>query len=405
MFKKINLIIVIIISFFICNNVKALDVELKRYNDWYYKIESKKEVITEDVFPVMYYINPSSNRFIYMLSIGIFEDKNIVTSTIRDYNKYPFDKRALLDASITAFYGVDLQDWISYYAFVQKMIWEVLYPNVKVSIVDSNKQLIKNYSKYLDNINKNKMKYEVEEEDVLINSNEDVVFLKDYKNGDYLINDELYIDDNKIYVREYNEEDEYQVITTKTNNGYLYFNDDILAMELFSLPTTAYNYKIKRIANEEKLDNKLEEEQVKEEKLDNQLEEEQVKEENDTLNDVILDNNMDEVKEDNNMDEVKEDNSKIIEDTKKIVNNDNLKSKGYVNRKNNVSTNKVINKLNDKNDIIEYNNDEKGALVYSEEENKEEKKINQQGSIWIIIAIIIIIIIRKIIVTIKYRNM
>ena len=391
MFKKINLIIVIIISFFICNNVKALDVELKRYNDWYYKIESKKEVITEDVFPVMYYINPSSNRFIYMLSIGIFEDKNIVTSTIRDYNKYPFDKRALLDASITAFYGVDLQDWISYYAFVQKMIWEVLYPNVKVSIVDSNKQLIKNYSKYLDNINKNKMKYEVEEEDVLINSNEDVVFLKDYKNGDYLINDELYIDDNKIYVREYNEEDEYQVITTKTNNGYLYFNDDILAMELFSLPTTAYNYKIKRIINEEK--------------LDNQLEEEQVKEENDTLNDVILDNNMDEVKEDNNMDEVKEDNSKIIEDTKKIVNNDNLKSKGYVNRKNNVSTNKVINKLNDKNDIIEYNNDEKGALVYSEEENKEEKKINQQGSIWIIIAIIMILIIRKIIVTIKYRNM
>ena len=167
-------------------------------------------------------------------------------------------------------------------------------------------------------------------------------------------------------------------------------------MELFSLPTTAYNYKIKRIANEEKLDNKLEEEQVKEEKLDNQLEEEQVKEVNDTLNDVILDNNMD---------EVKEDNSKIIEDTKKIVNNDNLKSKGYVNRKNNVSTNKVINKLNDKNDIIEYNNDEKGALVYSEEDNKEEKKINQQGSIWIIIAIIMLLIIRKIIVTIKYRNM
>lgn len=382
MFKKINLIIVTIISFFICNNVKALDIELKRYNDWYFKIESKKEVITEDVFPVMYYINPNSNRFIYMLSIGIFEDKNIVTSTIRDYNKYPFDKRALLDASITAFYGVDLQDWISYYAFAQKMIWEVLYPNVKVSIVDSNKQLVKNYSKYLDNINKNKMKYEVEEEDVLINGSEDVVFLKDYKNGDYLINDELYIDDNKIYVREYNEEDEYQVITTKTNNGYLYFNDDILAMELFSLPTTAYNYKIKRIANEEK--------------LDNQLEEEQVKEVNDTLNDVILDNNMD---------EVKEDNSKIIEDTKKIVNNDNLKSKGYVNRKNNVSTNKVINKPNDKNDIIEYNNDEKGALVYSEEDNKEEKKINQQGSIWIIIAIIMILIIRKIILTIKYRNM
>ena len=396
MFKKINLIIFTIISFFICNNVKALDIELKRYNNWYYKIESKKEVMTEDVFPVMYYINPSSNRFIYMLSIGIFEDKNIVTSTIRDYNKYPFDKRALLDACITAFYGVDLQDWISYYAFAQKMIWEVLYPNVKVSIVDSNKQLIKNYSKYLDNINKNKMKYEVEEEEILLESDKDVVFLKDYKNGDYLINDELYIDDNKIYVRGYNEEDEYQVITTKTNNGYLYFNDDILAMELFSLPTTAYNYKIKRIANEEKLDNKLEEEQVKEEKLDNQLEEEQVKEVNDTLNDVILDNNMD---------EVKEDNSKIIEDTKKIVNNDNLKSKGYVNRKNNVSTNKVINKLNDKNDIIEYNNDEKGALVYSEEENKEEKKINQQGSIWIIIAIIMILIIRKIIVTIKYRNM
>ncbi len=219
MFKKINLIIVIIISFFICNNVKALDIELKRYNDWYYIIESKKEVITEDG---------------------------------------------------------------------------------------------------------------------LINGSEDVVFLKDYKNGDYLINDELYIDDNKIYVGEYNEEDEYQVITDKTNNGYLYFNDDIL---------------------------------------------------------------------DNNRDEVKEDNSKIIEDTKKIVNNDNLKSKGYVNRKYNVSTNKVINKLNDKNDIIEYNNDEKGALVYSEEDNKEDKRVKKQSSIWIFIARIIVLIIRKIIVTIKYRNM
>ena len=360
MFRKVNLIILVLFTFLFIGKVNASHIEPERLNHWYYKIEDNNKI---SYMPVMSYTNTYSNRYVFMLSISYLNIEYFNTTTIKD-NVLPFDKIAFLDSCISAYYGIRKRD-INTYAFVQKMIWEVLYPNIKVTVVDFDKNDISDAYLYINDIIKNKDEYDPIYKEVVIESNDNKVYLSDYSNNDYILNDLMYVEDNKVYLENYVDDEEYKILSNTVNNGYIYYNDSDLALEVFSMPSNGYIYKVK--------------------KIDNNVKEEITTKVEDNKEEIVIEN---------------EEEDKKVEDNNIVVEDDKLPSQEIVKNKVNVSTKKkdVI-----KDEKIDYVQDNKGALVYSESKEEEKIEPKKQSSIWLVLVVFLMLLIRKFIRTIKRK--
>ena len=431
MLKKIILIIIMTFTFFITSNVKA-DVARDGYiNNLYYKITNNDKT---SMMSIYYHKNLYTNHYIYVFDIKDNHFSNSVVVPYNDFDLTKYNEEDLFKINVVAYLiGRDYND-LYFYAYVQRFIWQLLYPDVIVDIVDNSGKPLNNSEAYESIILSILDEYKFEDIYYIdIDNIEDDVYIKDFESSDNLLSDKLFVMDNKVYLKDYYAVgNEYMINTNTLNNGYIYKFEDYYAVEYLGLPGKRLKYVINSVPVVEEI-NDIEEEVVDDEPILEEIEdeveiitdEEEIDEVDDNVEDednleeeVIIDEVIvEEINANNDQEEILV-NDEISETTSNIVlekTNDEVKVdiKPVENLRNNsISIIKTMKSnenteeenIDDDNIIYEYNNDEKGALVYSEEKKEEANVFNYQSSIFLVLFIILLCFIKKIISFIKSKR-